>query len=95
MLVNTRNIHDVAIADLLTWWQQGLRHEVVHNLSQRHPAITAWFCQKLFEDDINRRPRGSVVHVPTDLNVLINSLMDDLTTLRDQYGLEATEVRRG
>ena len=75
------SIHDWDITLLTNLWFSGKHERVVENLAVRHPAITA-----LFIHELQNHP---ATH--NDLRRIANMLMDDLTTIRDKFGIAALE----
>jgi len=67
--------------ELIADWQNKNYVAVIQNLSRRHPAVTAMFLVQGSQDG----------HLTVgDCNTITNMLTDDLMTIRDSEGIEAT-----
>jgi len=70
-----------SVDELVENWINGNRKEVIANLSQRHPAVTAHFMLEAIQT--SGFGRG-------DANSVVNMLIDNQIEIRDSRGLAAT-----
>lgn len=71
--------HSVTGAMLTSWWKDDRQQEVIENLRNRHPAITAgWIVQAAQDKTLTL----------VECNAIANLLSDDQVKMRDTYGLD-------